>query len=181
MLIRRAHLLRAYEKANLAVGIRAAAAVLFPPSRAKTANEVRVFLSHKHSEWEILRNAMALFLSADAELYIDWQDNAMPSATSGETAMRIRSKIAECGKFVLLASDDAISSKWCIWELGIADALKYPGNMALLPVADDDGTWKGAEDLQIYSHIETEYQYHVGEYVVVTQERRMPLSDWLRS
>ena len=58
-------------------------------------------------------------------------------------------------KFVLLATNNGVSSKWCNWEVGIADPHKLtPKKLALLPLADNSGTWNGTEYLQIYPRIE---------------------------
>ena len=56
----------------------------------------------------------------------------MPNQTSGETALRIKEIIKRCNKFVLLATDNAIESYWCNWELGIGDTYKYIKNIAIL-------------------------------------------------
>lgn len=53
----------------------------------------------------------------------------MPQVTSGETAIRIKDRIDKCDKFILLATDKAVESKWCNWELGYGDAKKYPGEI----------------------------------------------------
>ena len=78
----------------------------------------------------------------------------MPEVTSGETAMRIKNRIDRCDKFVLLATDNAIESKWCNWELGYGDAKKRLGqDIALLPLTDNQGDYKGNEYLAIYPYI----------------------------
>lgn len=41
----------------------------------------------------------------------------MPAKTSGETTTRIKKMIRNTDRFVLLATDNAIASKWCNWEL----------------------------------------------------------------
>lgn len=46
----------------------------------------------------------------------------MPKVTSAETATRIKDRISRCDKFILLATNGAIDSKWCNWELGFGDA-----------------------------------------------------------
>jgi len=143
MLIRKSHLAKAFNEADLVTSLRVIGASISPVLWTKEKGEIQVFLSHCHSERDVLRNAMAILSSVDARLYIDWQDAKMQSATSGQSAMRIRSKISESDKFILVASVGAIASKWCNWELGIADARKFPSDIALLPVAEDNGTWNG--------------------------------------
>lgn len=118
-------------------------------ARFSKTGEVTVFLSHKHEEGEDLKNGIALLKSLGVSVYVDWMEE-MPRSTSGDTANKLKKKIIENKKFVLLATEKAISSKWCNWELGLGDAAKYINHIALLPVKDDYGAWSGSEYLQIY-------------------------------
>jgi hypothetical protein len=48
-----------------------------------------------------------------------------------------------------------VASKWCNWEVGIADPFKLSNKkIALLPLADNSGTWNGNEYFKIYPRIE---------------------------
>jgi hypothetical protein len=68
---------------------------------------------------------------------------------------QIKGQITLNEKFILLASNNGIASKWCNWEIGYADPFKLgQKKLALLPLADDNGTWSGNEYLQIYPRIE---------------------------
>ena len=80
----------------------------------------------------------------------------MPESPNGTTATKIKSQIINGNdKFVLLATNNAVSSKWCNWEVGIADPFKlHSKKIALLPLADNSGAWYGNEYLQIYPSIE---------------------------
>lgn len=120
------------------------------------SNKVTVFLSHKHDETELLTGAISFLKQQGVDVYVDWMDSGMPTHTSGETAKRIKEKIKENDKFILLASEAAINSKWCNWELGLGDAEKYSANISLLPMLKDKAYYAGAEYLQIYPHIEYE-------------------------
>jgi len=51
------------------------------------------------------------------KIYIDSMDNKMPQQTCGGTAVRIKEVIKFCDKFILLATDKAIESYWCNWDL----------------------------------------------------------------
>lgn len=117
-------------------------------------NKTVVFLSHKHDELEFLDGAISLLRSLNISIYVDWQDKEMPKTTSGETAEKIKKKIKECDKFILLATEAAISSKWCNWELGLGDAAKYIENIALFPIRKVNQNYSGSEYLQIYPSIE---------------------------
>jgi len=135
-----------------------------------------VFLSHKHDEGQILEMSVSLLKSLDVKVYIDWQDKQMPLETSRETAEKIKNKIKECSKFIFLATSSAVESKWCNWELGFGDSIKFPLNIAIMPIAEEDGTWKGYEYLDIYPiiKINTENEYYV-EYNKVI----LDLKTWL--
>ncbi|RLD83948.1 MAG: hypothetical protein DRJ10_02440 [Bacteroidetes bacterium] len=78
-----------------------------------------VFLSHKHDNLKDMRGVMGLLEDLSVNVYIDSMDNRMPNQTNGETALRIKKVIEFCNKFILLATDRAIESYWCNWELGI--------------------------------------------------------------
>ena len=94
-------------------------------SRQPFSNEITVFLSHKHDDGEILKNVISMLKNLGINVYVDWMDEDMPKQTSGTTAVKIKQKIRSCRKFILLATEGAIASKWCNWELGYGDAYKY--------------------------------------------------------
>jgi hypothetical protein len=125
-------------------------------------SKTTIFLSHKHDELEALDGAISFLKKEGIDVYVDWLDEGMPKTTSGETARRIKQKIKENDKFILLASEGAINSKWCNWELGLGDSAKYIDNIALLPVRKDNTSFSGAEYLQIYPYIKYEDGY--GKY-----------------
>ena len=142
--------------------------------------EVTVFLSHKHSDTAILENVVAMLKKLGVFVYVDWNDEGMPAKTSGVTANRIKQKIKDCKKFILLATEDAIKSKWCNWELGLGDAQKYPQNIAIMPITEKRGDiFSGSEYLQIYPIIKTKYEFTSGEYYVIDGNTEVSLKDWL--
>jgi predicted peroxiredoxin len=115
-----------------------------------------VFLSHKHDDLKDLRGVMGLLKELGVKIYIDSMDNKMPEQTSGDTANRIKEVIKYCDKFILLATEKAIESFWCNWELGIGDTHKFMEHIAILPVKEKnsfDHNYKGNEYLQIYPKI----------------------------
>ena len=155
--------------------------------------KTKIFLSHKHDELEQLEGAVSFLKDNGVEVYVDWLDDGMPVSTSGQTAVRIKEKIKENDKFILLATEAAINSKWCNWELGLGDAAKYINNIAILPVKNDYSEFSGTEYLEIYPYIyEIEsYQYFNGDfrskgvYVVFPavngNNKVITLKDWLQS
>lgn len=155
-----------------------------------------VFISHKHDELKELKGIIGfLEKKYNVKVYIDSQDLTMPKTTSGDTATRIKERIKKCDKFILLATNGAIESKWCNWELGFGDAQKFDTNcIALLPMKDKgthDSMYKGNEYMEIYPHIvyrEDNSKYISDEviaggyYVRYTEGNKYyitPLKEWL--
>lgn len=151
--------------------------------------KTKIFLSHKHDELEQLEGAISFLKKHGVDIYVDWLDDGMPKTTSGITASRIKEKIKENDKFILLATENAINSKWCNWELGLGDAAKYINNIAILPIKKDYSDFNGNEYLQIYPYIvnfeamtyfKSGYRDR-GAYVVFPDNRVVLLKDWLKS
>lgn len=154
--------------------------------------KTKIFLSHKHDELEPLEGAISFLKNFTVDIYVDWQDENMPKSTSGYTAVRIKKKIKDNHKFILLATEGAINSKWCNWELGLGDAEKYFENIAILPVKHDYNDFSGSEYLGIYPYIFNidSYQFFKdkyrsqGTYVVYPSvngnDKVILLKDWLQ-
>lgn len=154
-----------------------------------------VFISHKHSDLEELKGVIGFLESKyNVKAYIDSRDTSMPSKTSGETALKIKARITQCKKFIFLATDGAVESQWCNWELGFGDAQKFESNsIALFPVKErysGDADFKGNEYMEIYPHIvcRKDDKYKSGEripdgYYVRYKKNNSyyltPLREWL--
>lgn len=151
-----------------------------------------VFISHKHDDLDDLKGIIG-FLEEEYKVkcYIDSKDKSMPNITSGETATKLKTRIKQCDKFILLASNNAIESKWCNWELGYGDAQKYKNNIALFPFRRSFETYNGNEYMEIYPHIVKvdDYAYlsgkwlnsgyYVRETIEIDRYNFIPLKDWL--
>lgn len=150
-------------------------------AEARWRTDTSIFLSHSHDDLEKsdLQKVIVLFRKAGVKVYIDSLDSSLPPFTNGETAKRIKEQIKLNKKFVLVATNRAINSKWCNWELGFGDSHKYIENIALIPVADTAASWNGNEYLKIYPRIE-ESDY-TPEYmkVIFPDGREKQLSEWL--
>jgi hypothetical protein len=121
----------------------------------KSATTTSLFLSHCHTDLDVVKEAVAFFKGFNINVYVDWMDTTMPEKPNGTTATNIKSKIVTNDKFIFLATNAAITSKWCNWEIGIGDIIKFANDkFAILPLADNKGDWKGNEYLQIYPRIE---------------------------
>lgn len=159
------------------------------------SNKTAVFISHKHDELDELRNIIGFLENTyNVKCYIDSRDPSLPKTTSGETAKRIKERIQGCNKFILIATDAAVESKWCNWELGYGDASKTLSNVAIFPIKKKNTyIYKGNEYLSIYSSIsyygngeyyDTGTPITPGYYVLTRKDEHnyiTPLSSWLNS
>lgn len=153
-----------------------------------------VFISHKHEDLEDLKGVIGfLERNYNVKIYIDSRDPSMPEITSAKTAETIKERITNCNKFILLATNKAIESKWCNWELGFGDAKKYKDHIAIFPMKPQgtfDSQYKGSEYMDIYPYITytdgTEKYSNgtyitKGYYVIKTDDNRKiytPLANW---
>lgn len=121
-------------------------------SRFKAA--VSIFLSHSHKDRDMVLGLLNYLARLGISLYVDWQDSNMPRVMSRETADRIKARIEELDGFLILATRNALVSRWVPWEVGIADTRKALQSVAIIPVADPQGIFHGNEYLQLYRRIE---------------------------
>jgi len=166
------------------LGTRMFSEALYESKReTRTAATVTVFLSHSHDDLEKvdLDKVIVLLRNAGARVYIDSFDSSLPIFTNAETAMKIKEQIKQNRKFILVATNKAINSKWCNWELGFGDAYKYIEHIALVPIADNSTSWNGAEYLRIYPRIEESEQKAELIKVIFPNNTEKSLLDWLRS
>lgn len=152
------------------------------------------FLSHKHDDIQQLQHVTTILKSLDAYVYVDWLDKSLPQSPNEVTASKIKEAIKKYDKFILVATDGAIASKWCNWELGYGDAQKYNANkIVLFPIAQTGLKWTGYEYMKLYPTIEywdgVIYSYIIhgypskGFHVVYHYgtEKIIPLGEWLNS
>lgn len=151
---------------------------------SKNRSATSVFLSHAHLDKDLVEQAQAIFKNLGIKVYVDWMDESMPQVCSGITADNIKTKIQANEKFVLLASDSAIASKWCNWEVGIGDTYKLSkDNLLIIPIAESRHTWTGNEYLQLYPQLDIKKDYYgnVTYNVKYPSGRSTSLSSWLKS
>lgn len=152
-----------------------------------------VFMSHKHDDLENIKGLIGfLEKTYDVKAYIDSWDPTMPSQTCGDTAKQLKNRIESCDKFIFMATDGAIDSKWCNWELGYGDSQKFPENIAIFHVSDAiELNYNGYEYFDLYPYIayyNGNEKYTNGNYVKPGYYRVVkndginiitPLGDWL--
>ncbi len=164
-------------------------------SATRPYSGIPVFISHKHNDLDLgdLDGVIGMLKEYGVIPYIDSMDSKMPDHTCAETAKRIKEVIEFCDKFILLATNNAIESYWCNWEVGIGDVHKYKNHIAILPMKDYGEDYKGNEYLRLYSSIEyfdgtrryrnTKEIIPRGFYVRTPMDEGYtiePLKDWLR-
>lgn len=115
-----------------------------------------IFLSHSHLDKTIVNKISLLFSNLQINMYIDWLDKSLPEHTDRNTASAIKSKIHETNHFLFLATYHGLRSKWCNWELGIADSIKSTKKLAILPIETKSGNWSGNEYLHLYPEMKFE-------------------------
>ncbi len=136
----------------------------------------KVFLSHSHLDRDLVEAARTLLEMHGSNIYVDWADGEMPAVCSAETARKLKAKIRTLKKFVLLASESSLASRWVPWEVGYADPLKGDADIAVLAFTREGRDWTGNE--------------YVGLYPIINANARVvspgttlgvPLSTWLAS
>lgn len=126
-------------------------------SEANKKDKTVVFLSHKHDESESLKQTVRLLKSCNVDVYIDWMDEEMPKKTCAKTAERLKEKIKDCDRFILIGTEEAINSRWCNWELGQGDIHKYEEyEISILPIKKEYEDYSGNEYIELYPTIQFE-------------------------
>jgi hypothetical protein len=116
--------------------------------------EITIFLSHSHKDKDLAYGFENLLAQYKIKVYIDWQDYSLPDTPNRKTAERIKEKIKTSDFFILLATYNALSSRWCPWELGIADGVKSENSILIVPIISDSEKFEGNEYLQLYNRVE---------------------------
>jgi len=111
-------------------------------TEAKTAAlKATVFLSHSSIDDEHVGRVVLFFREFEAVVYADNFDTTLPKPPNVATAEKLKDRIANTGRFVVLVSPNSRNSRWIPWEIGIADGNNGVAPIAILPI-----TSEGAED-----------------------------------
>lgn len=136
----------------------------------RTLNEARrsgaptAFLSHSHKDAVLAKGLQVYLRQQGWNVYIDWEDTAMPDRPNRETADRIRRKIVDFDLFLFLATYNSMTSRWCPWELGYADGKKMNDSILIVQTTDDHGASYGSEYLQLYRRVDNATGGGVGAF-----------------
>lgn len=126
--------------------------------------QATIFLSHSSKDRVLAQGLVYYLASLGISVYVDWNDSDLPRVTNRETAEKLKDKIKDNRLFMILATKNALESKWVPWEVGIADQCKGESFMLLVPVADASGRFEGSEYLQLYRRVETAAQGGFGVF-----------------
>ena len=144
-----------------------------------------LFLSHSYLDKDLVLTLVQLFTNAGYYVYVDWIDDVQldRNNVTVATAKFIKSRIKQCKGLSYISTSNIVSSKWCPWELGIADGL-HSGKACILPVLNQGDSYNGQEYLKLYPYIE--YARRFGDkiydfwvYDPESRDKYIILSDWL--
>ena len=145
-----------------------------------------VFLSHSSKDESALKNVIGFLENYGAKVYIDKSDKELPQKTSAETGKKLKVRIAECPKFIVLVTANSKDSRWIPWELGVADEKKKLPNVALLPDVGNQANaeWPEQEYLGLYPRIvfgkHQSYQLPIWMVFDHHENTGTELSQWLK-
>lgn len=130
--------------------------------KPKSLAKATAFLSHSHKDRHLIAGLIQLWGEKGISVYVDWNDEEMPKATSRITAELIKKKIIEHDWFIIFATNDAIQSRWVSWEIGVADQAIGPSRILMVPIATyEGGEAYGSEYLDLYNRIEINDTIHL--------------------
>lgn len=141
-----------------------------------------LFISHSFADRELVNGLYYLFNKADYKVYIDWIDdkNLSRKNVTPETARIIKNRIKASTGTAYISTSNSTNSKWCPWELGVADGMK--DRVCILPVMES--SFKGQEYLGLYPYLEyaqiqgkEKYDFWVHDQI--DKEKYIILRRWL--
>jgi len=126
---------------------------------AKSLTEARqrhlrtAFLCHSHKDATLVEGLLVLLQESGWNVYVDWKDASMPEIPNKETARNIRQRIEQANYFLFLATPNSLASRWCPWEIGVADGRKPSDDILVIPTRRGS-TYYGNEYLELYRRID---------------------------
>ena len=133
---------------------------------SSTGKKFDLFISHSSLDKQLVLTLVDLFNDAGYSVYVDWlYDKQLDrSLVTQETAQTIRCRVIQSSGLSYISTQNATSSKWCPWELGIADGTSK-GRVCICPVLDyESKTFVGQEYLGLYPYLVYEKTDNTGKY-----------------
>ncbi len=146
-------------------------------------SKINLFVFHKPDQLEELDSTVNFLNNFRVLIYVDWLDEHIAQDKSEATTKLITQKINDNKKFIFLATEEAIQSKWCDWVLRLAKTLKPIEDIAVLPVRADFSDYNddGEAYLQKYAYIhESDVTPHVYDIKFPNGDIKS-LADWIAS
>lgn len=114
-----------------------------------------VFLSHSSKDKEHLPAVISILKNHGGHVYVDTEDDRLPSTSNRKTANILRETVKSCRRFVLFVTTNSKDSRWIPWELGLVDGEKGSWPVALFPTAASsyEQSWSETEYLGLYQRI----------------------------
>lgn len=141
-----------------------------------------LFVSHRYIDKEIVLKLVKLFNKANYSVYIDWIDDSQLNRDSitVNTADLLRQRINQSKGLAYIATSNSENSKWCPWELGIADG-KKEGKACILPISKHtQEKFIGQEYLCLYPYLT--YNESSKDFYIYSQKDHREISslrNWL--
>lgn len=132
---------------------RSRAEIAASASDARRRGVRTAFLCHSHKDAVYVEGLLVLLREAGWQVYVDWLDTSMPAVPNAQTAANIRGRIRDCDYFLFLATPNGCASRWCPWEIGVADGIKNHANILVIPTREGR-VYYGNEYLGLYRRIE---------------------------
>ncbi|MCK8521452.1 toll/interleukin-1 receptor domain-containing protein [Aquimarina sp. D1M17] len=117
------------------------------------AHKVSIFLLHKPDQLEELDSAINFLNNFRVMIYVDWLDQVLEDDKGEAITNLITEKLSENQKFIFLATEEAIHSKWCNWVLRLAKTKIPTEAIVMLPIRSDFDDYGGEEHLSKYPYI----------------------------
>ena len=150
--------------------------------RFDASQQYDLFISHSFCDNELVSGLYELFQRAGYKVYIDWVNDKELDRynVSTETASTIKKRIEASKGMAYISTSNSSYSRWCPWELGVADGMK--DKVCIIPVMTGD--FKGQEYLGLYPYLDYERNEKTKEYEfwITDQNNRnkyTSLSSWL--
>lgn len=143
-----------------------------------------LFVSHSFKDKDLVLGLYHLFTVTGYKVYIDWIDDPKLNRknVTAATAEIIKERISNSKGTAYIATSNSTDSKWCPWELGVADGLL--GRVCILPVMEQNYFY-GQEYLGLYPYLDyvkiegkTEYEFWVNDQN--DNDYYISLREWLK-
>lgn len=125
----------------------------FSVDAAKSQGMRTAFLCHSHKDRDLVDGVRQWLYVKGWEVYIDWLDPELPITPDASTADKIRTAISQRDWFLFLATPNSMTSRWCPWEIGLADQSIGAARVIIIPTESGQQNY-GSEYLGLYVHLD---------------------------